>query len=145
MKPRSLVAFVLMIACVSLTTQVGAQNQERYKVRLATVPMDGGMRDAVAGAGAASVVLAGAKLTINGTFAGLKSPATAARLHNGVTRGVRGAAVSDLTVSKAVSGTLAGTVDLTPDQVKSLQAGHMYIQISSEKAPDGNLWGWILK
>ena len=114
-------------------------------MRLATVPMDGGMRDAVAGTGAASAVLAGSKFTINGTFAGLRSPATVARLHNGLARGVRGPAVSDLVVSKGVSGTIGGTVDLTPEQVKSLQAGRMYIQISSEKAPEGNLWGWILR
>ena len=145
MKPSSRAAFVLVIAFVALGAGVGAQSQERYKVRLATVPMDGGMRDAVAGSGAATAVLAGSKFTINGTFAGLKSPATVARLHSGAARGVRGAAVSDLTVSKAVSGTISGSVDLTPDQVKGLQAGHMYIQISSEKAPDGNLWGWVLK
>jgi len=138
---------VLLIAVVSgVFAQHGAaQGQERYKARLATVPMDGGMRDAVAGNGTATVVLAGAKLTINGTFAGLRSPATVARLHNGMARGVRGPAVADLVVSKGVSGTLGGTVDLTPDQVKSLQAGRMYVQISSEKAPDGNLWGWVLR
>jgi hypothetical protein len=145
MNSRSVAVFAIAVACLSFVQSGAAQSQERYKVRLATVPMDGGMRDAVAGSGTATVVLAGSKVTINGTFAGLRSPATAARLHNGLTRGVRGPAVSDLMVSKAVSGTVSGTVDLTPDQVKSLQAGRMYVQVSSEKAPDGNLWGWILR
>ena len=122
-----------------------AQNQERYKVRLATVPMDGGMRGSVAGSGAASAVLAGTKLTITGTFQGLVSPATIARLHNGLTKGVRGAALGDLTVSKAVTGTVTGSLDLTPDQLQGLRKGRLYIQISSEKAPDGNLWGWLLR
>ena len=52
-------------------------------------PVEGA--NTVAGAGSASAVLAGTKLTITGTFEGLRSPATAARLHNGLARGVRGA------------------------------------------------------
>jgi hypothetical protein len=34
---------------------------------------------------------------------------------------------------------------LTPDQVDSLKKGRLYVQISSEKSPEGTLWGWILK
>jgi CHRD domain len=143
---RRLVATFAVAAVFAWVTQPGAaQTQEKYKVRLATVPMDGGMRDAVAGSGSASAVLAGAKLTINGTFGGLRSPATAARLHLGPAMGVRGAPVADLTVSRAMSGTIAGSLDLTPDQVQGLRKGRLYIQISSEKAPDGNLWGWFLR
>ena len=135
----------VVIGLVWLSQPGAAQNQEKYKVRLATVPMDGGMRDAVAGSGSASALLSGTTLTINGTFGGLRSPATAARLHSGLAMGVRGAPVGDLTVSKAMSGTITGSLDLTPDQVQSLRKGRLYIQISSEKAPDGNLWGWFLR
>jgi hypothetical protein len=135
----------VVVGLVWLSQPGSAQNQEKYKVRLATVPMDGGMRDAVAGSGSASALLAGTKLTINGTFGGLRSPATAARLHSGLAMGVRGAPVGELTVSKAMSGTITGSLDLTPDQVQSLRKGRLYIQISSEKAPDGNLWGWFLR
>jgi CHRD domain len=142
-KPLPVLAVVVGLVWLSQTG--AAQNQEKYKVRLATVPMDGGMRDAVAGSGSASALLAGTKLTINGTFGGLRSPATAARLHSGLAMGVRGAPVGELTVSKAMSGTITGSLDLTPDQVQSLRKGRLYIQISSEKAPDGNLWGWFLR
>jgi hypothetical protein len=135
----------VVIGLVWLSQPGAAQNQEKYKVRLATVPMDGGMRDAVAGSGSASGMLAGTRLTINGTFAGLRSPATAARLHSGLAMGVRGAPVGELTVSRAMNGTITGSLDLTPDQVQSLRKGRLYIQISSEKAPDGNLWGWFLR
>jgi hypothetical protein len=44
-----------------------------------------------------------------------------------------------------VSGTLSGSIDLTPEQLQSLRKGQLYLQISSEKAPDGNLWGWLLR
>jgi hypothetical protein len=53
--------------------------------------------------------------------------------------------VGDLVVSKAVKGTVSGSVMLTPDQAKALREGRLYIELASEKAPEGNLWGWILK
>ncbi len=114
-------------------------------MRLSTIPMDGGMRETVAGSGSASATLAGSKLTINGTFEGLRSPATVARLHGGLAMGVRGASFAELTVSKGTGGTVTGSVDLSAEQIQNLRAGRMYIQISSEKAPDGNLWGWLLR
>jgi len=43
-----------------------------------------------------------------------------------------------------MNGTLSGSFDLTPDQIESLKKGKWYVQIHSEKAPDGNLWGWLL-
>jgi len=122
-----------------------AQSQERYKVRLAPVPMDVAMRNTVAGTGSATAVLTGAKLTVDGTFDGLLSPATTADVHRGPAMGVRGASLAMLTVSKALKGTLSGSIDLTPAQVQALKKGQLYVQISSEKAPDGNLWGWFVR
>ena len=142
---HSIVAAIAAAVVVALAPSGAAQNQEKYKARLATVPMDGGMRDAVAGTGSVAAVLTGTRLTINGTFAGLRSPATTARLHGGVATGVRGASLAELTVSKATDGAITGAIDLAPEQVQSLQKGRLYIQVSSEKAPDGNLWGWLLR
>jgi CHRD domain-containing protein len=73
----------------------------------------------------------------------LKTPATIARLHRGY-RGVRGPSFADLKVSGGTSGTITGTVDLTPSQVGELSKSLFYVQLHSEKAPDGNLWGWLL-
>jgi CHRD domain-containing protein len=140
--------YMLLVACAGLlvlAASVASQTTERYRVRLTTVPMDGGMRNTVAGTGSGSATLAGTKLSITGTFDGLKSPATSAQLHSGVARGVRGNAVAELTVSKATKGSLSGSIDLTPDQVKGLREGRLYIEVASEKAPEGNLWGWLLK
>ena len=146
MHPRpSLAVFGVAVILVSFLQPGAAQNQERFKARLSTVPMDGGMRGSVAGSGAASAALTGTKVTISGTFGGLISPATVARLHASLATGVRGASFADLTVSKALNGTITGSIDLTPEQLQSLRKGQIYIQISSEKAPDGNLWGWLLK
>jgi hypothetical protein len=142
---RSLAVLGLTALLVSLALPGAAQTQEKYKVRLATVPMDGGMRNTVAGTGTATAVLAGAKLTVNGTFDGLLSPATTAAVHRGPAMGVRGSSFATLTVSKAPKGILSGSVDLTPEQVQALKKGQLYIQLSSEKAPDGNLWGWFVR
>jgi hypothetical protein len=121
-----------------------AQTGERFTGRLAPVPIDATMRASVTGSGTLSAVLTDTKLSINGTFAGLAGPATIARLHQGAVTGVRGPALSELTISKAVSGTISGTVTLTAEQSDNLKKGKLYVQIHSEKAPDGNLWGWLL-
>ena len=58
---------------------------------------------------------------------------------------MRGPKLLDLTVTKAMSGELSGSFDLTPPQVERLKKGNWYVQIHSEKAPEGNLWGWLIK
>jgi hypothetical protein len=125
---------------------VSAQNaEEKFKTRLSPVGIEAAKRAEITGSGSVSAVLAGAKLSITGTFDGMQSPATLAHVHQGVATGVRGPAIGDLTVSPATSGDVAGTLVLTPQQIESLKKGKLYIQIHSEKAPDGNLWGWLLR
>ena len=122
-----------------------AQSPETYKVRLSPVPVEAKTRADIAGIGSATATLAGAKLSITGSFEGLRSPALDAKVHQGPVTGVRGPAIADLTVAHAASGMVSASVDLTPQQVEYLKKGRLYIQIDSEKAPDGNLWGWLLR
>ena len=142
---RRIMLSVLAAGFLWLGVSLVAQNQETYKTRLSPVAATGQSRAEVSGIGAASAVLAGAKLTITGTFEGLRTPATAARVHNGVALGARGPAIRDLNIAKAVSGTISGSLDLTAAEVDSLRKGKLYIQIHSEKPPDGTLWGWLTK
>jgi hypothetical protein len=121
-----------------------AQNGRTFKARLSPVPIDVTMQATVAGSGSVSAVLTGAKLTLSGSFDGLRSPATIAQMHKSPIRGVRGPVVFDVTASKGTSGTISGSFDLTPLQVADLEKGRLYIQLHSEKAPEGNLWGWLL-
>jgi CHRD domain len=123
---------------------LSAQATKNFKARLSPVPIDITMQATVAGSGSVTASLAGAKLTVSGTFDGLKSPATTAKIRKSPVRGVRGPELLTLTVSGATSGTIAGSFDLTPQQVGDLQGGRLYVQLQSEKAPDGNLWGWLL-
>ena len=143
------VTVAITAAFVASAVPLTAQGTEKFTARLGWVPTAGpNDRVNVTGKGSAIGTLSGRTLTINGTFEGLAGPATIARLHQGVAKGARGAAITDLTVSKGASGTLAGSIDLTASQVEALRQGKLYIQLHSEKgsAPDGsNLWGWFLK
>jgi len=129
----------------ALTLPGLAQSGAAYKARLTALPADARTRPSLAGIGTATATLSGAKLSITGSFEGLLSPATMAQLHSAVAAGVRGPVVGDLTISKATSGSLSGSFDLTPQQVESLHKGGLYIQIHSEKAPDGVIWGWLIQ
>jgi hypothetical protein len=133
-------AAVLLVSGVQGTAQSG----KAFKARLSPVPVDLTMTPTVAGSGAVTAVLTGNKLTISGTFDGLKSPATIAQVHKGPVAGVRGPVVFELTVSKGTNGTISGSVDLTPLQLTDLDKRRLYVQLHSEKAPEGNLWGWLV-
>ena len=68
-----------------------------------------------------------------------------AELRDGGMAGVRGPAVGPLTITKAMQGTITGSVDLNATQVEHLKKGGLYVQIYTEKPADGTLWGWLLK
>jgi hypothetical protein len=132
-------------ALAAIALSMTAQTRETFKARLSPVPADARTRADLTGSGSATAVLEGSKLAITGSFDGLKTAATTANLHSAVAAGVRGPVIADLTIAKATSGTITGSVDLTPEQLTSLHHGGIYVEIHSEKAPDGVIWGWLLK
>lgn len=115
-----------------------------YATRLTAVAYDGAMRANVQGDGHVTASLEGRTLTLSGDFINLPSAATNVKLYSGPGIGVPGDAIVDLIVSGQSGGTVSGTVLLSPTQLAALKSGHVYIQINSQKAPDGNLWGWLL-
>jgi len=140
---------ILMVALFVFVSVLAAQNDqgaEIFKARLSPVPINISMMSTIAGSGSLTATLKGKQLTIQGSFEGLRSPATGVQIHRGP-KGIRGPAIVDLalTVTKAEKGAVSGTLDLTPDQIADLRSGRLYVQIQSERAPDGNLWGWLLK
>lgn len=119
--------------------------KETFKTRLSPLPIDLSMMPRIAGSGSLIATLSGKQLTVQGTFAGLRSPATTAEIHRGP-KGIPGPGIAglDLTVTKAEKGAISGTLELTPDQIADLKSGRLYVQIQSVSAPDGNLRGWLL-
>ena len=132
-------AATVLAACPSLVATQGATS---FRGRLAPVPVAAASPN-ITGVGSVTATLTGTKLILAGTFEGLASPATFAKLHRGP-KGIRGPAVFDLTVTSGTSGKISATLDLTLAQVDDLVRERFYVQLHSEKAPDGNLWGWLL-
>ena len=121
-----------------------AQGAGSFKARLSPVPISVDLVARVTGSGSVTAILTGTLLAVTGTFAGLQSPATVARIHAGERTGVRGQAVLELITTPSTSGTIGGVFELTPTQLEGLRRGRLYIQLHSEKSPDGNVWGWLL-
>lgn len=139
---KRVVAALAVVLWVSAVLVVQAQSRT-FKTRLSPVPV-AAYNPAVVGTGSVTATVAGNKLTIAGTFDGLASAATTARIHKSTKTGVRGEPILNLTITNGTSGQISGTFDLTPAQVQELAAGRYYVQLQSEKAPEGNLWGWLL-
>jgi len=117
---------------------------ENYRARLSPVPVENS-RAGITGVGSATATLTARSLAVRGTFEGMKTAATIAQIHLGP-RGVRGPVMFDLTVTKGApgAGAISGTFTLTAEQVEAVRSSRFYVQIHSENAPDGNLWGWLL-
>jgi hypothetical protein len=135
-----------LLSLVSTSAAQNGQNAESFKARLSPVPINISMMATVAGSGSLTATLTGKHLAIQGTFEGLRSPATTVQIHR-APKGIPGPAIGDLTLTatKAEKGNISGTLELTADQIADLRNGLLYVQIQSERAPDGNLWGWLLK
>src|SRR5687768_15101236 len=129
-KKTMVLSLVIGIAVHLAGVSLLAQSGEKFRGRLSPVPALGISAATVAGVGSASATLSGRKLTVAGSFEKMASAATAAHLYLGPLTGVRGDSVFDLTVSKAgdgTTGTVAGTFDLTPQQVDALRKGRFYV------------------
>ena len=132
------------VAAVLLVAAAASAQGTQYRARLSVMPLDIAMQATMAGSGSVTATLKGTTLSLNGTFTGLKTAATAVRVHRGPKMAMRGPSIGELTATPATSGTISGSVELTKAQVDDLAAGRLYVQLHSEKAPDGNLWGWLL-
>ena len=143
-EPRSSWFVVAAVAMLWVGAATELRGDETFTGRLSTVPVDPITVRTTAGSGTLTAVLSGNTLTINGKFDGLNSPATVAHVHR-ARRGLRGPNLLDLTVTKATSGTVAGTLKLTDAQVDALKSGWYYVQIHTEINPEGHLRGWLLK
>ena len=131
----------LLLAAQAFAAQGGG---EVFRARLSVVPLDVAMQANVAGLGQVTATLSGNRLTVTGEASGLRSPATTVAIHRGP-KGIPGPAILQLTATKTANPTISGTLDLTPQQVEDLKGEQLYVQLNSERAPEGNLRGWLLK
>jgi hypothetical protein len=135
----------LLLGACFLSALLGAAHPSNtFSFRLSPGPRLVGTRADRSGGGSATATLAGNELTLKGSFSGLLAVPTGAHLLMGSLPGVRGPVIADLTVSPEISGSLSGTVRLNSAQLAAFHKGGLYVEIDSDKAPEGDLWGWIL-
>jgi hypothetical protein len=132
------------ICVLALSLTAGGAGAENFETRLSPSPLTDGTRINITGEGKALVQWDGNILSVSGDFQGLATNATTAALYDGLGIGIPGPKVFDVSVTPGTSGTIWGSLQLTRKQVAELRAGHFYVQVNSEKAPDGNLTGWLL-
>jgi CHRD domain len=136
-------ALAAMLVALAVGTAQPATAPGAMRARLAPVPIDVAMQEAIAGLGTASATLTGTRLAVDGTYRGLKSAATSVRVFESAKPGLRGPLVGEFASGGGTMGTFTSTLTLTREQAASFAKGLLYVQLHSEKAPDGNLWGWL--
>ncbi len=143
------VARALLLGACFLSVLPGAAASSTFHVRLSPGPRLVGTRADRSGGGSVTATLEDNRLTLQGSFSGLLAVPTGAQLRMGSLPGVRGPVIADLTISPDTTGKLSGTIQLpaqqlTARQLAALRKGGLYIEIDSDKAPEGDLWGWIM-
>jgi hypothetical protein len=95
-----------------------------------------------AGTGSADVTVdtASKKLSWTVTSSGLSGDATAAHFHGPAAVGENADPVIDISASVA-----RGSADITDQQLADLQAGKLYLNIHTQKFPDGEIRGQVEK
>ena len=145
MSRELLSAFATAVATVALVCMgFGAEATEKYQAYLSPMPHNDAMHANFSGKGAVVATIAGDTMSLSGSFIGLSSFATTAHVCMSMAPGIPGKPIFDFTVPGAIEGKLTGTFKLDSAQAAALKTGKLYIQIDSEKAPKGNLWGWLL-
>ena len=132
---------LLLCALLLLATPALAAG---YEAELDPTPFDATNRaDVIESIGNLTATLDGSTLTVKGTFSNFTSPATGGSFRIGLAKGVPGDAIGNLTVEHARRGTFTSTIKLTSAQLAALKREALYVRIDSEKAPDGNIQGWL--
>lgn len=141
MKPW--MAGLLLAGTLASAPGLEAQAAKTFRTRLSPVPV-AAYNVNIVGTGSVTATVTGTTLAVNGTYEGLGSPATGAKIFKSPKPGIRGEALLDLKVSGGTAGTITGQFTLTPAQVQEVSASRYYVQLASEKAAEGNLWGWLM-
>lgn len=133
----------LGLAVVTMTATAAFADQS-FDFRLSPGPRLVGTRAESSGAGRVHAELKGNLLALSGDYHGLLAAPASAQLMMGPLPGVRGPKLADLTITPAVEGKISGTVRLNRQAMAAFAKGGLYIEIVSQPAPDGDLWGWVM-
>ena len=134
----------IFVCAVTALLLAGPALAATYEAELDPCPFDATNRaDVIGSIGTVSAMLTGNTLAIHGAFSNLTSNATTGSVRIGLAKGVPGEAIGTLTVTPGQNGDFSGMIKLSPAQLAALKKGALYVRIDSQKAPDGNLQGWL--
>ena len=136
-------AVSVVLVCLGFGAETPARTG-KYQAYLSPMPHNDATHANFSGKGVAVATLDGDTMSLSGTFTGLASAATKAHICLSMAAGIPGKPIFDIIAPSVGEGKVAGIFKLNKDQIAALQKGQVYIQIDSEKAPNGNLWGWLL-
>lgn len=119
-----------------------SQSMNTLHGRLSPMPVTAATVKTITGQGEVRAILNGSTLNVSGRFEGMSSPATMAHIHMGP-KAIPGPVILRLDVTTGSSGSISGTLNLTPEQIEALHAESLYVQIHSEGNPEGELRGWL--
>jgi len=142
MKKPGLTSSTLLFSLLLAFAQGALAQTEVYRARLSPMPTTPQTVNDITGEGEVILTLSGNTLTVEGSFAGMSSAATAAHLHNGPPA-QPGPVVHALEVGMAAAGDIGGVIELTDEQVQRLRDNALYVQVHSQNNPPGELRGWI--
>lgn len=139
---RSYLGRWVAVAGLAVAAVPAHAQTEAYRGRLSPMPVTAATVRTITGEGVVDATLQGNQLTVRGTYEGLSSPATAAHLHVGPPA-FPGPVTAPLQVTTAPDGTVTGSLTLNGEQLAALRSNGLYVQIHSERNPEGELRGWI--
>lgn len=134
---------IVAAALFTLLAGVAAQDRPDFMGHLSPLPANARESVTMQGKGRVTASLDGTTLVIQATFEGLNSPAAAAAIRRAIP-GMRGDVQFPLTVTRGTNGSIAAKLTLTPAQMAEVKRGWYYIQIDTEKNPEGHIRGWLL-
>lgn len=132
---------LILIASLFFMPAISAQT-EVFRARLSPMPTTPQTVNEIIGEGEVILTLAGNTLTIEGSFEGMSSTATAAHVHNGPPARP-GPVIHTLSITDDTAGEITAELQLNDDEIAELKANNFYIQIHSINNPPGELRGWV--
>lgn len=137
------IAIALALMWLSIGASAIAAGPEAFNARLSPLGVTNATVNTTTGAGLLKATLNGSQLIIEGTFEGLTGNATSANIRRGP-KGIPGPVIFDIPIAKAANGKINAALTLNAEQMADLRAGRLYVQIHSERAPEGSIRGWML-
>ncbi len=133
---------VSLIVFTCLTVSIVNAQSTGYRARLSELPVSPQTYRDITGVGEVFATLNGSTLSVNGSFEGMSSAASAAHVHN-APKAMNGPPIGALEATPLPAGEVGGELELTAEQVEALRNEELYIVIHSENNPGGELRGWL--